>query len=78
VLGLKGIGAAMEYGDKSLKAQMKQANRLGAERVLIVGQSELEAGTVVLRDMTAQTQRDIAVGAIVDTLNEIFSRPGVR
>jgi histidyl-tRNA synthetase len=76
VLGCQGIGATMEYGDKSLKAQMKQANRLGVDRVLIVGQSELEAGTVVLRDMTAQTQREIPVSAIVDTLIETFSKPG--
>lgn len=75
VLGLKGIGASMEYGDKSLKAQMKQANRLGAKQVLIVGESELESGTVVLRDMATKTQRDISLSAIVDTLIDTFSQP---
>ena len=73
-LGLKGIGAAMEYGDKSLKAQMKQANRAGVGRVLIVGESELESGTVVLRNMATKTQREIPVGVIVDTLIETFSK----
>lgn len=77
-LGLKGIGATMEYGNKSLKAQMKQANRLGAERVLIVGESELESGAVVLRDMATKTQREIPVSTIVDTLIETFSEPGTR
>ena len=77
-LGIKGIAAAMEYGDKSLKAQMKQANRLGAARVLIVGASELAAGTVVLRNMAAKTQREIPVRGIVDTLIETFSKPGAR
>jgi histidyl-tRNA synthetase len=47
----------MEYGDKSLKAQMKQANRLGVGQVLIVGESELKAGTVVLRNMNTKTQQ---------------------
>jgi histidyl-tRNA synthetase len=50
-LGLKGIGATMEYENKSLKSQMKRANRLGAGHVLIVGESELASETVVLRDM---------------------------
>jgi histidyl-tRNA synthetase len=31
---------------RSLKAQMKRADRLGAGRVLIVGDAELAAGTV--------------------------------
>ena len=74
-LGLKGIGASMEYGDKSLKAQMKQANRLGAKQVLIVGESELESGTVVLRDMATKTQRDISLSTIVETLIDTFSPP---
>jgi len=73
-LGLKGIGAAMEYGDKSLKAQMKQANRMGVGQVLIVGESELESGTVVLRNMADKTQSEISVNAIVDTLIETFSK----
>ena len=73
-LGLKGIGTTMEYGNKSLKAQMKQANRVGAKRVLIVGESELESGVVVLRDMATKTQSEIPVSTIVDTLIETFSK----
>ena len=73
-MGLKGIGTTMEYGNKSLKAQMKQANRVGAKRVLIVGESELESGVVVLRDMATKTQSEIPVSTIVDTLIETFSK----
>jgi histidyl-tRNA synthetase len=76
--GLEGIGAAMEYSDKSLKAQMKRANRLGAGRVLIVGESELESGTVVLRDMATKDQIEIPVSAIINTIIEIFSKPRAR
>jgi histidyl-tRNA synthetase len=74
-LGLKGIGASMEYAGKSLKAQMKRANRLGARQVLIVGESELASGQAVLRDMTSQTQREIPLDRIVETLIDTFSRP---
>lgn len=75
-LGIGGIGVALEYGDKSLKAQMKQANRLGAGRVLIVGEGELAEKTVILRDMAARTQRRIPVDTLVETLIDTLSRPG--
>lgn len=77
-LGLAGIGVSMEYADKSLKAQMKQANRVGAQRVLIVGESELASQTAVLRDMTTQTQSELPVSTIVETLIATLSGPGSR
>ncbi|MBC2711447.1 MAG: histidine--tRNA ligase [Desulfosarcina sp.] len=74
-LGLKGIGATMEYGDKSLKAQMKQANRLGAGGVLIVGETELESGAVVLRNMATKTQSEVPIAGIINKLMETISKP---
>ncbi len=67
-LGCEGIGVGMVYENKSLKAQMKQANRLKAGRVLIVGDSELAAGQVVLRNMADKTQRDVPIGTLVQTI----------
>jgi histidyl-tRNA synthetase len=67
-LGVAGVTAAMEYGRKSLKAQMKQADRQGAGRVLIVGESELEAGRAVLRNMADKSQTEIPLDGIVKTL----------
>lgn len=67
-LGTAGIGVAMEYGEKSLKAQMKQANRQGAGQVLIVGESELQAGKAVLRNMAEKSQVEIPIEGIVEKL----------
>jgi histidyl-tRNA synthetase len=72
-LAIKGIGTSMDYEDRSLKAQMKQADRLGASRVLIVGESELASGQGVLRDMATKRQRDIPLGTLVETLTELLS-----
>ena len=72
-LGIKGVTAAMEYGRKSLKAQMKQANRQGAGRVLIVGEAELESGRAVLRNMVDQSQVEISLDGIVEKLIEALS-----
>ena len=71
-LGVKGIAAAVEYGRKSLKAQMKQANRQSAGRVLIVGESELESGRAVLRNMGDKSQVEISLDGIVEKLIEIL------
>ncbi len=67
-LCLSGIRTEMEYGGKSLKSQMKRANRLGAARVLIVGGNELEEGAAVLRDMKTKDQGSIPLDGLVETL----------
>ena len=46
-LCLAGIRTEMDFGDKSLKSQMKRANRLGAAHVLIVGENELKQDAVI-------------------------------
>jgi histidyl-tRNA synthetase len=71
-LGIRGIGATMIFDDKSLKAQMKQANRQGAARVLIVCESELSAGKVVLRNMGDKSQTEIPVDGLVERLATIL------
>jgi histidyl-tRNA synthetase len=54
-----GLSATLAIGDKSLKAQLKQANVLGANWVIIVGEEEIKKGSVVLRDMAKGGQREI-------------------
>lgn len=57
---LRGDGLRVEVGsgDKSLKSQMRLADKLGASHVLIVGEEELAAGALTVRDMVAK--RDYA------------------
>lgn len=63
-----GISVAMDHEGRSLKAQMKQANKASARFTLIVGESEIEAGAGVLRDMrnrdAEQQNVKLDVGAI--------------
>jgi len=46
-----GLGAVRAYDGRSLKAQLKAADRSGASVAVIVGPEELAAGTVTLRPM---------------------------
>ena len=44
---------------RSLKAQMKYANKIGAKYTLIIGESEIEAGRAQLRNMEDGTQVEV-------------------
>jgi histidyl-tRNA synthetase len=52
-----GIGVIEAVGNKSLKAQLRQANNLGASHAVIIGDEEVKNGTVILRDMTTSEQK---------------------
>ncbi len=49
-----GIKAEMSYGDRSRKAQMKQANASGAAFAIIIGEDELANGLVSVKHMLAE------------------------
>jgi len=63
-----GLWAEMEYGSRGLKPQMKTADKLGARKVLIVGENELASGRGVLRDMATKAQEEIALEGLVEKL----------
>lgn len=63
-----GMAAEKDYQDRSLKAQMKQADRVGAAKVLILGEEELEKGKIVLRDMKKGDQREVELEEILQIL----------
>lgn len=60
-----GLGADADVMGRGLKAQMKQADRLGARMALILGPEELERGEVTLRDLDASDQWNVPAGEAV-------------
>jgi histidyl-tRNA synthetase len=72
-LGAAGIAAEMDYSGRSLKSQMKRADRLGAANVLIVGDSELQKGAAVLRDMVTKQQQEVAIKGLVNNLLDLLA-----
>ena len=55
----QGLRAEMDFGDRSLKSQMKRAGKMGADFVLILGDNEIEDGAAVLRNMKTKQQERI-------------------
>ena len=63
-----GIRAERAYDARSMKSQLKAADRSGARRAVIVGPAELEAGTAVVRDLVAGTQSTVALDELHEHL----------
>jgi len=47
----------LDFDERSLKSQMRLADKLGAKWAIIIGDEELKSGTVVVRDMSTKEQR---------------------
>jgi histidyl-tRNA synthetase len=75
-LGLDGIRVEMDFSDKSLKSQMKRANRIGASHVLILGENELRAGAAVMRNMATKEQVSIGLENILDDIKSKLKTMG--
>lgn len=65
-----GLAAEMDYASRGLKAQLKYADRLGAKKVLMIGENELKSGKVILRDMSSGAQEEIDLDGLAEKLCE--------
>jgi histidyl-tRNA synthetase len=63
-----GLSVEMEGEKKSLKSQMRRADKLRARHVLIVGEDELSKGVAVLRDMDNKEQTELKLDSYEDAL----------
>ena len=63
-----GIGATLSFGGRSLKAQLRNAGRSGCRWSIIIGERDLAAGTVTLREMSSGEQREVAIDAVPGAL----------
>lgn len=68
-----GIRTEADYQGRSLKSQFKQADKLGARLILIVGGDELAAGKVKVRDMVSHDEELVDRNAIVDAVRRLLA-----
>ncbi|EKF23924.1 histidine--tRNA ligase [Mycolicibacterium hassiacum DSM 44199] len=59
-----GVRVDMAYGDRGVKGAMRAADRSGAAIALVVGDGEIEAGTVKVKDLATGEQVDVAADDI--------------
>ncbi|MEX1307662.1 MAG: histidine--tRNA ligase [Eubacteriales bacterium] len=65
-----GIKADMDHMGRSLKAQMKFANKCGAGHVVVMGEDELASGTIKLKDMREKQEIELTIEELVCALSK--------
>lgn len=65
-----GVRAECDTMERSVKAQMKYANKIGAKYAVILGDSELEQGVVELKEMETGEKTSIALSDLVQKIKE--------
>jgi histidyl-tRNA synthetase len=63
-----GFTVETRYSTMSLKAQMKLADKLGAKKVIMLGEDECNRGELTVRDMETKQQVPVKIGQIVNYL----------
>lgn len=64
----QGLSAAMDFAGRSMKAQMKQANKLGAKYSVILGEDEIAEGLVMLRSMEDSSQAKVPMNQVAEKI----------
>ena len=61
----KGIVVETDYMDRSVKAQMKYANKIGALNTVILGADEIASNRATIKNMDTHEQTELAIDEIV-------------
>ncbi|MFN1836182.1 histidine--tRNA ligase [Balneola sp. MJW-20] len=67
----EGLSATMDYMGRSMKAQMKDADRENASYTVIVGSNELEEGKFTLRNMKESEEEMLSLTDIINKLKKL-------
>ena len=65
------VKAEMEGSGKSMKSQMKYANKINAKYVIIIGDNELAEGKVILKYMDTSEQETVSLAEITNRITEL-------
>ncbi|PKN70641.1 MAG: histidine--tRNA ligase [Deltaproteobacteria bacterium HGW-Deltaproteobacteria-12] len=67
-----GITAAMDYSDKSLKSQMKRADKLNSSYTLIFGDKEIDEKSLELRNMNTKKQQVLPLDNLLESIISVI------
>ena len=65
ILRNQGYYAEIDYMGKNFKNQLKYADKSGAPKVIIIGEAELEKGSVIVKDMKKGQQTEVSWDAFI-------------
>ena len=67
-----GISAEMDYADKSLKSQLKRADKLNSSFAVIIGDKEISEKQAILRNMKTKDQQTIPLDDLLKSIIKII------
>jgi histidyl-tRNA synthetase len=67
-----GVATELDHQARSLKAQFKQADRLGARAVVVIGPDEAEAAEVTLRDMSTKEENRVPLAELAHAVRSML------
>lgn len=73
-LRASGISAVSDFRSSTLKAHLRQADRLGCGFSLIIGDDEVTKGTVILRNMVTKNQYNLPLLSLPAAVRPLLTR----
>ena len=67
-----GLKAEIDYLDRSVKAQMKAADRMNSRYTIILGDNELEEGNATVRNMKSGEQIEIKLEQLIEMMQKMI------
>ncbi len=64
----KGVIAEKDHMGRSVRAQLKYANKLGAKYTVVIGDTEVESNKAVLKDMNTGEEKDVSLDSIPERM----------
>jgi len=65
-----GVKTDLEFKGRGLRAQMRTANKLNAQYVVMIGEDEISNGTATVRDMGSGDQQSVAFQQLAEVMRE--------
>jgi len=69
-----GISADIDYEGRSLKAQMRAADKIGARLAALIGEDEIKNHSITVRNMRTKEQSNIPEGSFVSEIERMLAK----
>lgn len=74
ILRKEGIKAEKDYMGRSLKAQMKYANKINARYVVVLGEEEIKSRKIKVKDMNNSSEEEINLEELTSYIRECINK----
>lgn len=70
-----GVVCELDFEDKSLKSQMRRADKLGSTHLIILGEDEMKNNKAQVKDFSTKDQTEVSIDNIISHFMAIASQP---